>query len=95
MCLTIVTTMVMKGKASTVHPAGEFKTHCLRLMEEVARTGVAITVSKRGKPLVRIVPVEAEELDRVAWREKGRTSLVLPDDEVLLRPTGERWEAEG
>lgn len=34
----------------------EFKTHCLALLEDVARTGQPIVVVKRGRPLVRVVP---------------------------------------
>jgi prevent-host-death family protein len=34
----------------------EFKTHCLALLEDVARTGQPIVVVKRGKPLVRVTP---------------------------------------
>lgn len=88
-------TMATKAKRSTVHAAGEFKTHCLRLMEEVARTGVAITVSKRGKPLVRVVPAAAKELSLEEWRARCRATMTLPEnDEDLVAPTGERWNAE-
>lgn len=34
----------------------EFKAHCLSLLEDVARTGEPILVTKRGKPLARIAP---------------------------------------
>jgi prevent-host-death family protein len=34
----------------------EFKSHCLSLLEDVARTGEPILVTKRGKPLARITP---------------------------------------
>jgi prevent-host-death family protein len=40
-------------------PAGEFKTHCLALLDEVAETGREIIVTKRGKPVARVVPIEA------------------------------------
>ena len=32
-----------------------FKAHCLALLEDVARTGEPLIVTKRGKPLARIV----------------------------------------
>ena len=38
-------------------PAGEFKARCLKLMDEVAETGEELVVTKRGKPVVRLVPV--------------------------------------
>jgi len=38
--------------------AAEFKAKCLQVMDQVAKGGRAVVVTKRGKPLVRIVPVE-------------------------------------
>ena len=35
--------------------ASEFKAKCLKLIDEVAETGEAIVVTKRGKAVVRIV----------------------------------------
>ena len=37
-------------------PAGEFKAKCLKIMDEVAATGVPVVVTKRGKPVVRLEP---------------------------------------
>jgi len=34
----------------------EFKARCLSLLEDVARTGQPLLVTKRGKPLARVVP---------------------------------------
>jgi len=39
-------------------PAGRFKAQCLKLLDEVAETGAEITVTKRGRPVARVVPVE-------------------------------------
>ena len=39
-------------------PAGEFKAKCLKLMDEVHETGVSIVITKRGRPVSRLVPVE-------------------------------------
>lgn len=68
-------------------PAGEFKNSCLRLMDEVRANGVPITVTKRGKPIVRVVPVSEHE---------GRASLigtiVYEADDIFS--TGESWEAD-
>jgi prevent-host-death family protein len=37
--------------------AAEFKAHCLRLLDEVQRTGESITVTKRGKPVAEVKAV--------------------------------------
>lgn len=42
--------------------AAEFKTHCLRILEEVQRTGEAVTITKRGKPVAEVKPIAAKTL---------------------------------
>ena len=37
-------------------PAGEFKAKCLKLMEKVARSHEPIVITKRGKPVAKLVP---------------------------------------
>jgi prevent-host-death family protein len=37
-------------------PATEFKAHCLAVLDRVSRTGEEITITKRGKPVARLVP---------------------------------------
>jgi prevent-host-death family protein len=43
--------------------ATEFKANCLRLMDEVARQRRPIIITKRGKPVAKLVPVETETVD--------------------------------
>ncbi len=38
--------------------AAEFKTHCLRILDEVERTGETVTITKRGHPVAEIRPLE-------------------------------------
>ena len=40
--------------------AGAFKARCLAVMKDVAVTGEPVIVTKRGKPLVKLVPAEKE-----------------------------------
>ena len=40
--------------------AGEFKTNCLRLMDEVQETGKEIVVTKHRRPVVRVSPFRQE-----------------------------------
>jgi len=44
--------------------AGEFKTHCLRLLDEVAAGGGEYIVTKRGVPVARVVPLEDKPVKR-------------------------------
>lgn len=43
--------------------AAEFKANCLRLMDEVAQQRTPIVITKRGKPVAKLVPVEKETID--------------------------------
>lgn len=58
--------------------AAEFKQTCLALMDEVARTGESIVVTKRGRPVARLGPV-SERRPQALGCLKG-TLEVLDDD---------------
>lgn len=71
-------------KSQRAVPAGEFKARCLALLDEVAQTGRTLLVTKRGKPVARLVPVEAPPaLLHSVRKEKD-----------ILSPIGEEWDAE-
>jgi prevent-host-death family protein len=74
--------------------AGQFKATCLKLMDRVAATGEPIEVTKRGKPLVRLVPAQAgpEARRSIFGAAKHRILYLAPDEELLS--TGEVWDAE-
>jgi len=44
-------------------PAGDFKARCLAVMKKVQATGEPVIVTKRGAPLVKVVPVASEKTD--------------------------------
>jgi prevent-host-death family protein len=68
-------------------PAGRFKAQCLRLLDEVAETGETIVVTKRGKPVAKLEPVEEPP------SLKGSVIYLVDDDELLFS-TGEMWDVE-
>lgn len=39
-------------------PAGEFKTRCLQLLDQVAVERVQLVVTKRGRPVAKVVPLD-------------------------------------
>jgi prevent-host-death family protein len=43
--------------------AGAFKVHCLKVMDEVQSKRQAVLITKRGKPVAKLVPVEKEKDD--------------------------------
>ena len=53
--------------------AGTFKAQCLALMDEVAATREPIVITKRGKPVAKLIPVETEKDDIFGFMAgKGR-----------------------
>jgi len=63
-------------------PAGEFKATCLKLMDDVAQGRRAVTVTKHGKPVARLVPIKEEPGSPFGWL-KG--SVTLAGDIVAPR----------
>jgi prevent-host-death family protein len=70
-------------------PASKFKEQCLALLDRVARTKVAIVVTKHGKPVARVVPLDEPRRRPLAG---SVTFLTKSDDELFS--TGEVWESE-
>ncbi|MCY4367938.1 MAG: type II toxin-antitoxin system Phd/YefM family antitoxin, partial [bacterium] len=50
--------MTVDSSHARTIPAGEFKAKCLKLMDEVNETGVPIIITKRGRPVSRLVPAD-------------------------------------
>jgi len=67
--------------------ASRFKAECLRLLDEVAETGREVVITKRGKPVAKVTPVESPPSLRGSVR-------FLVSDEELIAPLGEAWDAE-
>ncbi len=44
-------------------PAGEFKARCLRVMEEVKTYRVPVLITKKGKPVAKLVPPDEQTSD--------------------------------
>ena len=40
-------------------PISEFKAKCLGVVDDIANTGTAITLTKRGQPVARVIPIES------------------------------------
>ena len=56
-------------------PAGAFKAHCLTVMKQVQATGEPVIVTKRGAPVVKVVPVQVENRDIFGFMA-GRVKIV-------------------
>ncbi len=71
-------------------PAGEFKQTCLRLLDEVGVSGEPIVVTKRGRPVAQLVPVDASS--RPDWLGSMRGQMEIIGDLVEPAAEPEEWE---
>ncbi len=68
--------------------AAEFKAKCLKLMDSVKKTKAPILITKHGKPVAKLVPVEGEAGDFFGCM-KG--SVRIKGD--IISPIDVEWEA--
>ncbi|HET6228462.1 MAG TPA: type II toxin-antitoxin system Phd/YefM family antitoxin [Longimicrobiaceae bacterium] len=68
--------------------AAEFKTHCLRLIEQVRQDRKQVVVTRYGQPVARLVPYDLEPAP-VLGHLAG--SVTFYGD--LVSPIGEEWDA--
>ena len=78
-------TIVMKEKIA----AGEFKATCLGLLDEVQRQHKEIVITKRGKPVAKLVPVN-DRPESFIGSMKGTMEIVGD----IISPIGEKWDAD-
>lgn len=70
-------------------PAGQFKTHCLSLLNEVTKTHESLIITKYGKPVARVVPfLPASE----SGENPLKNSIVFEKD--LIGPIDVAWGAQ-
>ena len=61
--------------------AGSFKAHCLAIMDEVRAKREVVVITKRGKPVAKLVPVRQDADDIFGFlRGKGAITgdVILP-----------------
>jgi prevent-host-death family protein len=71
-------------------PAGEFKSRCLTVMEDVRKTREPVVITKRGKPVAKLVPAEKADTSFLG-RLEGLVRIT-GDIESPIEPP-EAWEA--
>ena len=71
-------------------PAGEFKAKCLALMDEVAASGDEIVVTKRGRPVVRLVRATPTTPRRDPYEELRGTARWRSEEDIV-GPEFEPW----
>jgi len=69
--------------------ASEFKAKCLKLMDEVQKTGEEIVITKNGKPVSKLVPYRVKSASLFGMHKDKISSL---DQDIFS--TDEKWEAD-
>jgi prevent-host-death family protein len=83
-----MTMIVRRLRAMKKMAAGQFKVHCLKVMDEVQSKRQAVLITKRGKPVAKLVPVEKEK-DDIFGFYKGK--IEIKGDIVSPILTPEEW----
>ena len=66
--------------------AADFRAKCFALLDEVAETREPLVVTKRGKPVAKVVPAAPRSLI-------GSVQQLVSDEE-LIEPLYEDWEPD-
>jgi prevent-host-death family protein len=71
-------------------PAGEFKARCLRVMEEVRKYRTPVVITKKGRPVAKLVPPDAPVSD--VFGCMTGTARIVGDLEAPVLPAA-AWKA--
>jgi prevent-host-death family protein len=67
--------------------AGKFKNQCLKMLDDVATTRMSVVITKRGRPVAKLVPYLEPP------RKAGLAGSILKETGDPFR-TGEQWHAD-
>jgi prevent-host-death family protein len=68
--------------------ADKFKTQCLAVIKQVQKTGEPVLITKGGKPLAKLVPVD----DDIFGYMSGKVKIV--GDIIHGTPSAQDWESK-
>ena len=77
----------MSGPMKTIG-AGAFKAKCLSIIDDVHANGRELIITKRGKPMAKLVPIAVEKPDSIFGFLKGKVKVVGD----IVSPIVEPWE---
>ena len=71
--------------------AGKFKAKCLHLLDEVAAQRAPLVITKRGKPVAKLVPIDDEAPVDDIYGCMAGTIRILGD---IVEPLDVEWNAD-
>ena len=69
--------------------AGVFKAKCLHLLDQVQQKRTEVVITKRGKPVARLVPVDDLSPE---WFGRMKGTIEILGD--IISPIDVEWDAE-
>jgi len=82
-------TITINEARKRANSAGEFKTHCLKLIEQVNQTKRPITITKHGQPMAKLTPIEDEAYSLFGCL---KDTFEIKDD--IVEGIGEDWSVD-
>jgi prevent-host-death family protein len=68
----------------------QFKTHALKILDQIAKTHEEILITRRGKPLAQIIPYRNKDKNPTP----GKLADALVFEKDIVSPLGEEmWES--
>ena len=81
--------MATKTRTERTIMASRFKAECLAILDQVEQMRISVVVTKHGRPIARVVPLERDSRASTM----GSVHLIAESDEAYYS-TGEEWEAD-
>lgn len=81
--------MSTEGTDERTIMASRFKAECLAILDQVEQMRISVVVTKHGRPIARVVPLERG----LRASTMGSVHLIAESDEAYYS-TGEEWEAD-
>jgi prevent-host-death family protein len=70
--------------------ASRFKAECLAILDQVEQMKISVTITKHGRPVARVVPLDEGPSSRSTM---GSVRLVAEEDAAYYS-VGEQWDAD-
>ncbi len=80
----------MKSKTIATIPATRFKAQCLSILDTVQRERTTLVISKHGKPVAKLMPIEPASSRPLHGFMRG-TAREIGD---IVAPLDEEWDAD-
>ena len=74
--------------------ASDFKAKCLRILDEVARTGEGVTIRKRGRVIARLVPATQTPAEDPFFALRGSVTILGDILEPIVDPATLTFDGE-